>query len=80
MAQKIKTKTAAVYSVGNAARLLYPAAGASDDWASYTLSIAYVYTIELRDTGSNGFTLPASQILPTVQDAWAAVQYLATLV
>ncbi|XP_064090897.1 carboxypeptidase B-like [Macrobrachium nipponense] len=80
MARRIRTKTGAVYSVGNSARLLYPAAGASDDWVSYTLNTTYVYTIELRDTGSSGFALPASEILPTVKDAWEAVKYLATLI
>ncbi|XP_066984513.1 carboxypeptidase B-like [Macrobrachium rosenbergii] len=80
MAGEIKKKTLAVYRVGNSAVTLYPASGISVDWASYAMNITYAYTIELRDTGSYGFTLPASQILPTVQDAWAAVQHLATLV
>ncbi|XP_066953173.1 carboxypeptidase B-like [Macrobrachium rosenbergii] len=79
MAKQIKSKNQATYTVGNAAATLYPAAGASDDWTSYTLSVPYVYTIELRDTGAGGFTLPASEILPTVQDAWLAVKYMGSL-
>ncbi|XP_064090694.1 carboxypeptidase B-like [Macrobrachium nipponense] len=65
MAKQIERKNQATYDVGNSAEAFYPAAGASDDWASYALNVPYVYTIELRDTGSYGFTLPASQILST---------------
>ena len=50
------------YTVGSAAKVLYPAAGGSDDWAKGGAGIKYSYTIELPDTGSYGFILPASQI------------------
>ncbi|XP_064089103.1 carboxypeptidase B-like [Macrobrachium nipponense] len=80
MAAQIKKTTLAVYSVGNSAVVYYPAAGASDDWAANAMDIAHSYTIELRDKGVFGFKLPASQILPTVRDAWEAVKTLATLV
>ncbi|XP_068211932.1 carboxypeptidase B-like [Palaemon carinicauda] len=80
MARNIRKQTGAVYRVGNAAVSYYPAAGTSDDWASYAVNVPYVYTIELRDTGSYGFTLPAAQLLPTVNDAWTAVKYMGTLV
>ncbi|XP_064089093.1 carboxypeptidase B-like [Macrobrachium nipponense] len=80
MAGQIKNKTQAVYRVGNGAVTLYPAAGTSADWVSYAMNVTYAYTIELRDTGSYGFTLPASQILPTVRDAWEAISRLATMV
>jgi hypothetical protein len=33
----------------------------------------YSYTIELRDKGTYGFSLPASQIQPTVRETWAGV-------
>ncbi|XP_064089308.1 uncharacterized protein LOC135203508 isoform X2 [Macrobrachium nipponense] len=80
MAGQIKNKTQAVYRAGNGAVTLYSAAGTSFDWVSYAMNITYAYTIELRDTGSYGFTLPASQILPAVRDVWEAVSRLATLV
>ncbi len=32
----------------------------------------YSYTVELPDTGNNGFILPASQILPVAKEALAA--------
>ena len=43
---------------------LYPAAGASDDWARGGAGIKYSYTIELPDQndGKHGFLLPAKQI------------------
>ncbi|XP_068211935.1 carboxypeptidase B-like [Palaemon carinicauda] len=80
MARNIRKQTGAMYRVGNSAVSYYPAAGASDDWASYAVNVPYVYTIELRDTGSYGFTLPAAQLLPTVNDAWTAAKYMGTLV
>jgi len=51
--------------------VLYPAAGVVDDWWYGTLGI-WGMTIELRDTGTYGFELPAGQILPTVEENWPA--------
>lgn len=65
-----------VYTVGNSAITLYPAAGGSDDWAKALLKIKYAYTIELRDTGRYGFILPARYIIPTCKEALAAVQVI----
>lgn len=67
----------AVYKVGTAAKLLYPAAGGSDDWAKGTIGIKYVYTIELRDGGRYGFVLPASYISYTAKETLAAVKVVA---
>ena len=36
----------------------------------------YSFTAELRDTGMNGFVLPADQILPSAVEAYAGVRYL----
>ena len=36
----------------------------------------YTFTSELRDTGTYGFVLPASQILPTGIEAFAGFKYL----
>ena len=35
------------------------------DWALGELGIPYSLAMELRDTGSYGFILPPSQIIPT---------------
>lgn len=60
------------YQVGASGSLLYPAAGASDDWAK-SLGIKYAYTVELRDSGRYGFILPASQIEKTALEAMEMV-------
>ncbi|XP_057375605.1 carboxypeptidase B-like [Daphnia carinata] len=67
------------YDVGNSAEMLYPVAGSSDDWAK-SIGIKYSYTIELPDTGIDGFTLPASEILPVCQDLFPALDVFATKV
>ncbi|XP_023337443.1 carboxypeptidase B isoform X2 [Eurytemora carolleeae] len=64
------------YTVGSAAKVLYPAAGGSDDWAM-SEGIKFSYTIELPDTGSHGFILPANQIIPVSKEALQAVKSMA---
>lgn len=68
------------YTVGPSGSLLYPAAGASDDWAKGSLGIKYAYTIELRDSGRFGFILPASQIEKTGLEALEYVNVVAKAV
>jgi len=51
--------------------------GGSDDWAKGSAKIKYAYTLELRDTGRHGFVLPASYIVPSAKDAYAALNVLA---
>jgi carboxypeptidase A4 len=36
----------------------------------------YTFTIELRDTGSYGFVLPTSQIVPSGKETFAGFAYL----
>lgn len=60
------------YKVGPSGDLLYPAAGASDDWAK-SIGIKYSYTVELRDAGRYGFVLPSRYILDTAKEARAFV-------
>ena len=59
------------YEVGCIPCVLYTAAGTSLDWALGVAGIPYVYSIELRDTGSYGFLLPPEQIIPTAEETWA---------
>lgn len=63
-----------VYSVGGSGTILYPAAGASDDYAKGVGNIKYSYTVELRDTGRYGFELPPDQIIPTGIETLAAFE------
>jgi carboxypeptidase A4 len=58
------------YLVGQGSIALYVAGGTSKDWF-YSSYGATSFTIELRDTGQNGFLLPESQITPTQNEAWA---------
>jgi len=50
------------------------ATGGSYDWAKGVAGIKYSYTVELRDQGDFGFLLPRSQIVPTGEEMWAAIQ------
>ncbi|XP_076762884.1 carboxypeptidase B [Xylocopa sonorina] len=68
------------YQLGPSADLLYPTSGASDDWAKGVAGIKYAYTVELRDRGTYGFLLPASQIVPTAREIWAGIRTIARLV
>lgn len=53
------------YTIGTITNVLYAASGNSVDYARAVAGITSSYTIELRDTGSYGFQLPASQIVPS---------------
>lgn len=79
-AQRMKTIEGKSYSVGPSGSLLYPAAGASDDWAKGALGIKYTYTVEMRDSGRHGFILPATQIEKSGEEAMEFVQTVAQAV
>ncbi|XP_043916390.1 carboxypeptidase B-like [Protopterus annectens] len=63
------------YRYGAVAETIYPAAGASLDWA-YEEGIKYSFVFELRDTGRYGFLLPESEIKPTCEETMVAVKYI----
>lgn len=63
--------------MGASSIVLYPAAGASDDWAKAIARIKYSYTIELNDKGRYGFILPASYIIPVATESLAGLRQLA---
>ncbi|XP_065087363.1 zinc carboxypeptidase A 1-like [Ochlerotatus camptorhynchus] len=58
------------YKYGNIYDAIYPASGASVDWAYGTLGVKIAYTYELRPGSNswNGFVLPASKIVPTGEE------------
>lgn len=57
------------YTYGQTSTHLYVASGASPDWAYGTQGTTAAFTVEFRDTGSYGFQLPASQIIPNAREA-----------
>uniref|UniRef100_A0A3P9JUT0 Carboxypeptidase A1 n=1 Tax=Oryzias latipes TaxID=8090 RepID=A0A3P9JUT0_ORYLA len=61
------------YRYGSIISTIYQASGGSIDWA-YDRGIKYSYTFELRDTGRYGFLLPSSQIIPTSEETWLALE------
>ncbi|XP_013391836.1 carboxypeptidase B-like [Lingula anatina] len=66
--------------VGAPPDILYAASGGSYDWAKEKAGIKYAYTFELRPDGnaSNGFVIPASEILPSGKEVYAAVKKVAS--
>lgn len=66
------------YFYGPGGQVLYPAAGAEDDWAKSKAGIKYSFTIELRPgpNSMSGFILPAKQIIPTGEEVWAGIQWV----
>ncbi|XP_065087332.1 zinc carboxypeptidase A 1-like [Ochlerotatus camptorhynchus] len=58
------------YTYGNIYDAIYPASGASVDWAYGTLGVKIAYTYELRPGSNswNGFVLPAREIVPTGEE------------
>jgi len=58
------------YETGCIPCMLYIASGSSVDWA-HGNGVNFTVSMELRDTGLYGFLLPAEQIIPTAEEAWA---------
>lgn len=75
-----KLATQALYSVnrksfvyGQISKVIYVATGSSVDWTYTAQGVKYSYAVELRDTGRNGFMLPADQIVPSGEEVLASV-------
>lgn len=88
-ATAVRAKYSKSYTVGGACAALYgnsspshtltnnvcsyPTTGSSDDYHTDIHNVTHSYTIELRDTGTYGFVLPASQIQATGEETWAGL-------
>jgi len=72
-AAAIRAVSGTAYTIGPSCSTLYATTGDSVDYLDVPGNSTYSYTYELRDTGNNGFTLPASQIQPTVRETWQGV-------
>ncbi|KAJ5043104.1 uncharacterized protein L3040_004489 [Drepanopeziza brunnea f. sp. 'multigermtubi'] len=64
------------YTAGPVCPTIYPVTGASVDYVNDVTNAKYSFTIELRDTGENGFVLPVEEIMPTAIETWAGLRYL----
>jgi len=66
------------WKVGPPSHILYEASGGAYDWAKMKAGIKYAYTLECRPNRMNpGFLLPASGIIPSGEETWAGVKYVA---
>jgi murein tripeptide amidase MpaA len=64
------------FTTGPICSTIYKATGSSTDYAYDVAGAQYSFAAELRDTGNYGFVLPASQIIPSGEEAYAGVRYL----
>jgi len=66
------------WKVGPPSHILYEASGGSFDWVKASAGIKYCYTLECRPASPRpGFLLPASGIIPSGQETWNGVKYVA---
>ncbi|KAK7935083.1 hypothetical protein PG985_000578 [Apiospora marii] len=56
-------------------RRIEPAGGSALDYFFHDIKARYSYQIKLRDTGTYGFLLPPSHIVPTGQEMFQALKY-----
>ncbi|XP_041457035.1 carboxypeptidase B-like [Lytechinus variegatus] len=89
MVEGIRSYSGTEYTAGPTAKLLYAAAGASNDWgyAPYNskkdqggLGAPYSYVMELRDTGTYGFLLPEEQIEDSGEESVLGVYAMGTYI
>ncbi|KAH8591552.1 zinc carboxypeptidase [Bisporella sp. PMI_857] len=75
-ASAIRAVYGTTYQYGPVCQTIYQVAGGSIDYVQDVTKAKYVFTIELRDTGTNGFVLPASQIVPSGVETFAGFRHL----
>ncbi|NOX57374.1 MAG: hypothetical protein GXP29_00760 [Planctomycetes bacterium] len=63
------------YNIGPIYTAIYPVSGSSLDW-TYGERGIWSFSFELRDTGLNGFVLPADQIIPNNEEILPAILHL----
>ncbi|KAK3368684.1 hypothetical protein B0H63DRAFT_79957 [Podospora didyma] len=72
----IKASHGLTYKYGPICSTIYKATGSSVDYVNDVVGSDYTFTTELRDTGNSGFLLPAAQIVPSGEEAYAGLRYL----
>lgn len=71
MADGMKSAHGQNYKTGQTCRTLYQVSGGSTDYAMDVSKVGLSIIIESRDTGKNGFIIPANLLRPTVEESWA---------
>lgn len=71
MQEAVQAAHGQIYQAGPIYTTIYPASGGSVDWTYGSAGVTSL-TIEVRDTGSYGFVMPASEIVPNAQENMAA--------
>lgn len=59
------------YKYGSTCNTLYAVSGGSNDYAMDVTKAGLSIVFESRDTGTNGFIIPANQIEVTAKESWA---------
>ena len=72
----VKAVHGTTFAGGPICSTIYQVSGDSVDYAAEVAKANYSMTVELRDTGANGFVLPAAQIKPSGEEMWAGLSYL----
>ncbi|KAF2438513.1 carboxypeptidase A1 precursor [Karstenula rhodostoma CBS 690.94] len=76
----LKAVHGTTFTAGPICSTIYQVSGSSVDYAlenaGSNKGVKYSMTVELRDTGANGFVLPAAQIKPSGEETWAGLAYL----
>ena len=72
----IKAAGGTTWTTGPSCSTLYATSGSSTDYVGDIGKAEISLTFELRDTGTSGFVLPASQILPSGKEMWEGWKYL----
>lgn len=67
------------FTFGPSCSTLYATTGSSVDYVYGVGEADWSYTIELRDTGDYGFILPPAQIRGSVEEQWAGMQVMLSL-
>ncbi|KAF2727343.1 hypothetical protein EJ04DRAFT_139887 [Polyplosphaeria fusca] len=71
----VKAVHGTTFDAGPICQTIYQVSGDSVDYAYQVAKTNYSMTVELRDTGKNGFVLPPEQIKPSAEEMWAGLVY-----
>ncbi|KXJ88766.1 hypothetical protein Micbo1qcDRAFT_150656 [Microdochium bolleyi] len=75
-ATQIRNAFGKSYTVGGTCTTLYATNGGSNDYMQDVAKTELAWAFELRDTGSYGFNLPASQIRESGEEQWRSQLWL----